>query len=369
MNCILPDYEKGLVNAMSSIKRYFNIETNHSTLLVLDGYLKEKKYKNIVLVLFDGLGYNILKRNKKYCPFLNKNLISNISSTFPSTTMAARTTIETGLNPVEHGWLGWDVYFKQFDNVITLKCNYVKRTKEVITDYNIAKTLLKYEAIADKVNKIDGCYGKKINVLARNENQTLEKARDEIKEICSNDLKNYIYLYCDEPDQVFHKYGCDSKEAAQKLKEIDMEFKKLCNSLDDTLIIALADHGHLNVEYVTLSDYPEIINMLKGDVSIDNRACSFRVKDEYIKEFPKKLKKVLKDDFIIMSGKEVYDRKLFGDGVENKYYKDAIGDFFAIAVSNKSIRYDESVHMHKSGHSGITEEEMFVPLIVYKRDE
>lgn len=369
MNCILPDYENGLVNAMSSIKEYFNIETNHSTLLVLDEYLKEKDYKNVVLVLFDGLGYNILKRNKEYCPFLNKYLVSSISSTFPSTTMAARTTIESGLNPVEHGWLGWDVYFKQFDNAITLKCNYVKRTKEVITDYNIAKTLLKYETIADKVNKIDGCYAKKINVLARNEDQTLKKARDEIKEICNNDFKNYIYLYCDEPDQVFHKYGCDSKEAIQKLKEIDAEFKKLCNSLDDALIIALADHGHLNVEYVTLSDYPEIINMLKGDVSIDNRACSFRVKDEYIKVFPEKLKRVLKDDFIIMSGKEVYDRKLFGDGVENKYYKDAIGDFFGVAVSNKSIRYDESVHMHKSGHSGITEEEMIVPLIIYNKDE
>ncbi len=369
MKTLFPDYEKGLVNAMSSIKKYFNIETNHNSLSVLDNYLNKKEYKNVILVLFDGLGYNILKRNSEYCPFLNKHIVSSISSTFPSTTMAARTTIESGLNPVEHGWLGWDVYFKQFDNAITLKCNYVKRTKEVITDYNIAKTLLKYETIADKVNKIDGCYAKKINVLARNEDQTLEKARNEIKEICNNNFKNYIYLYCDEPDQVFHKYGCDSKEVTQKLKEIDMEFKNLCNSLEDTLIIALADHGHLNVEYVTLSDYPEIINMLKGDVSIDNRACSFRVKDEYIKIFPKELKKILKDDFIIMSGKDVYDKKLFGDGIENKYYKDAIGDFFAIAVSNKSIRYDESVHMHKSGHSGITEEEMIVPLIIYNKDE
>ena len=58
--------------------------------------------------------------------------------------MAARTTIESGLTPIEHGWLGWDMYFKKFDNVITLTKNYVAATKEKITDYHIARTLLKF---------------------------------------------------------------------------------------------------------------------------------------------------------------------------------------------------------------------------------
>ncbi len=368
MKTLLPDYKNGLVNVISSIKKYFNIETKHNTLLVLDEYLKENNYKNIVLVLFDGLGYNILKRNAKYCPFLNKYLVSSISSTFPTTTMAARTTIESGLNPIEHGWLGWDMYFKEFDNVITLSRNYVKRTKEKLTDYHIARTLLKYEPVASKVDKLNGCHGEKVNLYSNHKEQTFKKIRKQIKKVTNNKEKNYIYFYCDDPDHTFHKYGCGAKKSIKKLKQIDKEFKKLCKSLNDTLVIALADHGHLDIEYVTLTDYPKIINMLKGDVSIDNRACSFRVKKEYIKEFPIELKRVLKDDFLILSSKEVDDKKLYGTGKENKYYKNGLGDYFAIGVSNKSIRYDESVHMHKSAHSGITEEEMLVPLIIYSKE-
>ncbi len=369
MKTLFSDYEKGLVNVISSIEKYFNLKPNHNSLPILNDYLKENKYKNIVLVLFDGLGYNILKRNKEHCPFLNKYLVSSISSTFPSTTMAARTTIESGLNPIEHGWLGWDMYFKKFDNVITLSRNYVKRTKEKLTDYHIARTLLKYESVVSKIDKLDGCHAKKISVYNNHKDESLKKARKQIKRITKNAGKNYIYFYVDDPDHTFHKYGCNSKKAIKKIKKIDKEFKKLCNTLKDTLIIALADHGHIDIDYITLTDYPQIINMLKGDVSIDNRACSFRVKQEYKKEFPVELKKVLKDDFLILSSEEVNDKKLFGYGKENKYYKDGLGDYFAIGIGNKAIRYDESVYMHKSSHSGITEDEMLVPLIIYGKEK
>ena len=38
--------------------------------------VKENNSKNVVLFLFDGLGYNILKENKDICPFLYDNLIT-----------------------------------------------------------------------------------------------------------------------------------------------------------------------------------------------------------------------------------------------------------------------------------------------------
>ena len=151
MKTLFPDYDNGLVNVMSSILKYFNIYHKHKSLGKLDDVLK-KKPKNVVLVLFDGLGYNILKRNEKYCPFLNEYLIGDISSCFPTTTMSARTTVESGLCPIEHGWLGWDMYFKCYDKVITLARNYVKGTKEKITDYNIAKTLLKYDDVLKTIS-------------------------------------------------------------------------------------------------------------------------------------------------------------------------------------------------------------------------
>lgn len=368
MRIVLPNYKEGLVNVISSVEKYYGFKSKHNSLKELDNILKEKKSKNIVLVLFDGLGYNILKRNKRLCPNLNKYLVRSISSTFPSTTMAARTTIESGLTPIEHGWLGWDMYFKKFDNVITLTKNYVAATKEKITDYHIARTLLKYKSLVDKVKEKEGYNANKISLYLESKKYNLNKTLKRIKDITSNNLKNYIYLYINDPDHTFHKCGVNSLISKFKLFYLDKKFKKLCKSLDDTTIIALADHGHINVEYITLSDYPNITKMLDGNLSIDKRACSFRVKKGYKNTFKRELKKILKDDFIILSSKEVDEQKLFGEGVKNKYYNDALGDFFAISISNKSIRLDKKVHRHKSSHAGLTEDEMLVPLIVYKGD-
>ncbi len=364
MKFLFPDYNNGLVNVTSSILKSFNIYHKHGSLSKLDTILKTRKNKNIVLILFDGLGYNILKRNKKYTPFLNKYLIGNVSSCFPTTTMSSRTTIESGLTPLEHGWLGWDMYFKKFDKVITLARNYVKGTKEKITNYNIARTLLKYEPIIDKISKLNNCLGSKVTYY-QTKGPSFNKQIKKVKKITKNGLKNYIYFYCNEPDHTFHKYGCDDKKSIKMLKKLDKKFKKICTSLKDTTVIALADHGHLNVDYITLSDYPDIINMLKNDFSGDSRVAIFRVKDEYKKIFPLKIKRILKDDFILMTKDEVIKKKLYGNGIKNKYFYDALGDYFAIGTGNKAIRYDKKGHMHKSAHSGLTIDEMLVPLIVY----
>lgn len=366
MKTMFSDYENNVVNVPNSILKYFNLDNPHSTLKILDEKLEGQKYKNVMLVLFDGLGYNLLREYRKLCPFLYNHLVGPITSAFPSTTMSSRTSIETGLYPVEHGWVGWDMYFKEFDQVITLSKNSVKTTGEVITDYNIGKTLLKYESVVNKIEKLDGCNAKKISVYHNHKGESLKNARMQIQEIVNNGSKNYIYLYYDEPDHLFHKFGNDSTLAKMKLRKIDKEFKKLCTSLKDTLVIALADHGHIKCEYVTLSDHPTIMNMLKGDTSIDSRTVAFRVKDEYKIVFPGELKRILKDDFIIMTSEEVRARKLFGDALENKYFSDALGDYVAIGITNKCIRYNEKKHKHKSSHSGITEEEMLVPLVIYE---
>ena len=81
-------------------------------------------------------------------------------------------------------------------------------------------------------------------------------------------------------------------------------------------------------------------------------------------ELEKAIKKILKDDFIIMSKEEVIKQGLYGPGYENKYYKDGLGDFFALGIGNKAIRWNNKTNLHKSAHSGLTLDEMLVPLIV-----
>ena len=62
---------------------------------------------------------------------------------------------------------------------------------------------------------------------------------------------------------------------------------------------------------------------------------------------------------------DVIESKLFGDGKENEIFKDALGDFLAIAKTDKTILYGGNSPL-ASQHAGYTDDEIIVPLILIK---
>lgn len=54
-NLILPNYEHCILNTITSILKYYKVNTNHKTLPILDPKL-EQKYDNIVFIILDGEG-------------------------------------------------------------------------------------------------------------------------------------------------------------------------------------------------------------------------------------------------------------------------------------------------------------------------
>ena len=121
-----PDYNDSITNVACSIQKYFNVDYKHNTIDYIDELLNKYQPKNVVTILCDGMGYNILKRTLNEDDFLIKNLLKPITTVFPATTVAATTSIITGLNPVETGMLGWNTYYKEIDKVITTFRNYEK---------------------------------------------------------------------------------------------------------------------------------------------------------------------------------------------------------------------------------------------------
>ena len=55
-----PDYSRCGVNMMASVLRYFGTDKGHSGLPELDAILSRRKYRNVVLMLFDGLSTDAL---------------------------------------------------------------------------------------------------------------------------------------------------------------------------------------------------------------------------------------------------------------------------------------------------------------------
>ena len=68
---IMPNYEHSILNTITSILKYYKVETKHKSLDCLDKIL-EKRYKNIVFIVLDGLGEKILKNIRKNLDFSKK---------------------------------------------------------------------------------------------------------------------------------------------------------------------------------------------------------------------------------------------------------------------------------------------------------
>ena len=60
---------------------------------------------------------------------------------------------------------------------------------------------------------------------------------------------------------------------------------------------------------------------------------------------------------------DVIESKLFGDGVENEIFRDALGDYLAIGKTDKTLLYEGS-EVLKSQHAGYTDDEILVSLII-----
>ena len=96
---IMPNYNKCILNLVNSILRHYNVKTKYNGLSELDEILRHD-YKNVVLIILDGMGEHIFNRITPN-GFFMKNQLDVITSVCPSTTTAAMTTYYSGKPPIE----------------------------------------------------------------------------------------------------------------------------------------------------------------------------------------------------------------------------------------------------------------------------
>ena len=382
-NIILPNYERSILCTISSILKYYNVETKHKASEKIDNLLNEKEYKNVVFLILDGLGEHLLN---KVSPegILNKNKIECVTSVYPSTTTAALTTYYSGCPPYETGWIAWSQYFKEYGRALDMFSHNESYMGEPLKEplIDVYKTVVNYETIFDKIEKaspdvkvyeVEPEYAEtraKRTIKADNIDELIIK----INNLCKGEDKKFILGYSDNPDGLLHKYGTSSEEVKTFIKETEEKIEKMVEKFEkDTILIISADHGHKNVDKVyTLLDYPEIQECLIMPPSLESRILTFWVKEEMKEFFVERFNKVFKNEFWLMTKDEFLNKYHFL-GYGNKHYKidDFIGNYVALSVAGSIIRIEtflaEGKPIKKSTHCGLTKEEMEVPVIVIKK--
>ena len=376
-----PDYNNCIMGIPNSITRHYGAKSNHPGLKLLDSAL-EHEYKNVVFMIYDGMGTQMLKDNLSKDSFLRQNIKSEISSVFPPTTVAACTSYYSGQSPFEHGWLGWALYFKEFDKQIEVFTGTEFFSREPSGQTDLGNTIMPFESIYSKIDKATNkevkTYSLYPSYIARPADpetvlgyETIDEMLSLTTTLCKTDGKKFILAYYPQPDSTAHKTGCTSIEVKAILEDMNAKTAAFCNNLEDTLVIISADHGHIDVDKdVFLNEIPELDNCLLRPPSIEPRAASIFVKPGMEDTFAQLFDKHLGEDFLLFSKQRVFDMGLFGPGKGHIRYNGFIGDFVAAATGTTLLRYQlpdnpEPVKF-LSHHAGLTSAEMYVPLILIK---
>lgn len=358
----IADYDHSLVSLANSVLKRFGAECNHSTLKEMDDLLA-KGFKNVVVMLFDGMGSAILDKHADKAPFLRAHTVGAISSVFPPTTTAATTSVETGLTPYEHGWLGWTLYFKDIDKNVCVFPNVIFGSDQQAESYHVARRYLPFETLEDKIRKV----GKKAYFVSKYspfKTQSLQEICDVVRTLCKEDGEKYIYCYWNQPDFDMHDFGTSHERVAEHIAQIDDEVHNLCNDLDDALVVAIADHGLVDVEWQSLCDYPEIFDCLERMPSLEARALSFYIKDGRQDEFAKAFNARFGSDYDLYTHEQVLALSLFGEGKKNAFFDDFVGDFLAVAKGRLSLTpFALDGEEFKAMHAGACKDELSVPLV------
>ncbi len=380
-NIFYPKYEHSILALSSSILKKYGLSTSCPSLNEIDSLIKQ--YKNIVLIIFDGMGKNILKHHLKEKDFLPQHLKTVLSSVYPPTTTAATNSIHSGLSPLEHGWLGWMQYFKEYDEIIELFTNKAFYSQKPLDIPAVSQRFLSYKDIYTQItekNK-DIHFERIFPDWYPGGVQSVQEMRERIVTALKTHEKNIILGYWTDPDSSIHHNGCFTPLINNIMQNINVEMEQLSKEIDEeTLVLITADHGIIDVELVFINDFDGLKECLKRPPTMELRTTSFFVKEDKKEEFEKLFNHYFKEDFLLFTHDEFIQSGLLGSGKKHKKVDDFVGDFISVGFGKKGLSFydenDPNVETFKkymksftSDHAGISKDEMEVPLIIFSGEK
>ncbi len=361
---IRPDFQNSIVNLSATVAEFLGCPNDKPVLQDLSRALKSG-YKNVVLLIFDGLGMYPLEQNAEACSFLRSRVARVLTSVFPSTTTNATTSIRTNTYPMQHGWFGWSLYFEELHRAVDIfrdvdsftgdpiEQGYSSRRLPTTPFYTHASTEYKIGAVVPPFWE-----GEEDRLIWN----TVDEFFDHISAFCRREGKHFVYAYCTQPDSVMHEFGVTSAEARATIAALSKGVEALSSSLSDTLFLVTADHGQIDIRgNFALYEDEELLSLLECRPYLEARAAAFRVKERCREKFEALFREKYGKDFALFGSKELIRQNYFGSG--NREHETLLGDYLAVGTTDKIFRLTPRSRPYKGHHTSLTEE-MLVPLIL-----
>lgn len=389
---------RNLANVAATAARHFGVPSSYPSLVpdLLPPALLHDVARIATLVI-DALGYDALHDAiaAGYVPNLaalrqaKAATFGSATSVFPSTTVAALTTLATGLAPCEHGNIAEKLFDAQLQTAMsvlsfstvpdgrpldaagidpTLWLGYPTQYIELAAQ-GVPSTVLShvdYQGTAfSRINHRGadyiGCYT--LSDLCAALRTTLETASG----------RGYIYAYWGMLDMVANRYGVGSAPYMAELQLIDhaigqLVLRKL--SVPRTLLVILADQGQINTppeRWIWLNDYPQLLALLRRPPTSDHRSVVLHVQDGCRAAASAFVGEQLGHCAEVVPAEWALEQELYGPRRPIPRIRQRMGDLLLVARENWVLRYDcgnKARQVWQIGtHGGLSRHEMLVPLI------
>jgi len=338
--------------------------------------------RRVVVLLVDGLGWNLLRRNTDAAPFLGSVDTDPLTVGFPSTTVTSLTSLGTGLAPGEHGMTGYTSFLGEIDEVV----NWLT-WRPVGAGGNDLRERVAPERIQPRRTALErgAAAGVAVTVASATEFRTSGMTRaalrggtfsgtfthgDVIATVveASRPEPSLVYCYVSELDLIGHVRGPETAPWLAQLALVDSFVEQLRARLDpDTTLLVTGDHGMVHVPEASKIDYDALPELQDGVVALAGEPRARYVHTAPGADVRARWTDVLGDRFAIFSRDEASAAGLFGPTV-TPAASGRIGDLVVVARDGSSIvqRTAEPRMSALPGmHGALTDDERLVPLLVF----
>ena len=334
----------------------------------------------LVFVVVDGLGMNFIDKLEP-SSFLHQHLRMTLQTVFPSTTSTAVTSLATAAWPNKHSIVGWDMYLEEIDAVATIIRFERRRDGKPLGRLGVREdqaypTSSLFGAIPGDLVSIvpdgiantpysDYATGHKASYITYGEfKDGIEAAMSSVRAAKERSIS---YLYTIGVDYAAHEYGTNAPQTMEALHQLDTAIEGLARGLPpNTRIVLTADHGQLNGTAHEIVPTNPLVEHLLHEPWGDAREMHFAVKPGDEVQFEANFRRKYGDVAFLLTVNEVETLELLGPGRIEDAARKRLGTHLAISRGADVFLYrSKSDSMKFIGyHSGLTPDEMLVPLIV-----
>ena len=366
------------------------------------------QYDNVILLWIDALGFHQWKRFANQFSLFKlldgKGYLSPATSVFPSTTVCAMNTINSGLTPAEHGLFEWTLFMQEIDATIEpFPFNKIGEKGISLLEKSVnPKILFSFPTIYQTLKKngvnsfsfVDKSYANNtfltisqkgsISLPFVNFSDLVVKLKNQLIK-CRG--KNYLFAYWDRLDTLGHEYGPDNDAYKVELSKIShllsTEFiKKLDKQTrQKTLLIITADHGQIAVnpkETIYLDKDEKLMKSLQknktGEIILPTgsaRDVYLHIEEKWLKEIYQHLKNKLKNGADVVYTDEAIISGLFGQNKVDDKFRSRLGNLMLLPYENYTIwrEYKGKKFEFLGHHGGLNKEEMEIPISICSLEE